>query len=64
MLMVVERVKDGLINSEVKETIETMDKELATIIEDFMRAVDVEALYMAQKIGKHSSSHYSNSSYS
>ena len=64
MLMIVERTKDGLGNSEVKEMIETMDKELTTIIEDFMRAVDIEALYLAKKIGKHSLSHYSNSSFS
>jgi hypothetical protein len=35
-------------------TIEEMDRELTNVIEDFNRAVDVEALYLAQKSSKHS----------
>jgi len=31
-----------------------MDRELTKAIEDFSRAVDVEALLLAKKIGKHS----------
>lgn len=54
MLMVAERTKIGLINSEVKEMIENMDAELTKVIEDFMRAVDVEALYLTKISGKHS----------
>ena len=34
------------------ETIEEMDGELANVIEDFTRAVDVEALRFAKKSGK------------
>lgn len=34
------------------ETIEEMDGELAKVIEDFTRAVDVEALRFAKKSGK------------
>ena len=34
------------------ETIEDMDEELAKVIEDFTRAVDVEALRFANKSGK------------
>jgi len=50
--MVVERTKDGLINSKLKEMVEKMGGELTKVIEDFMRAVDVEALYLAKKNGK------------
>lgn len=50
--MVAERTKFGLINSEVKEMIENMDGELTNVIEDFMRAVDVEALYLTKISGK------------
>jgi len=35
------------------EKIEEMDKELTRVIEDFIHAVDVEALRLAKKIGKH-----------
>ena len=52
--MVAERTKIGLMNSEVKEMIEDMEGELTKVIEDFMRAVDVEALYLAKMSGKHS----------
>jgi len=37
-----------------QETIEEMDRDLTKAIEDFSRAVDVEALLLAKKIGKHS----------
>jgi hypothetical protein len=36
------------------ETIEEMDSELTKVIEDFDRAVNVEALYLIKKTGKHS----------
>jgi hypothetical protein len=36
------------------ESIEEMDRELTKVIEDFDRAVDVEALRLAKKNGKHS----------
>ena len=64
MLMIVERAKDGVINSKVKEMIEKMDGELARVIEDFMRAVDVEALYLAKRSGKHPLSQSSDSTFS
>jgi hypothetical protein len=35
------------------EKIEEMDKELTKVIEDFNHAVDVEALRLAKKNGKH-----------
>ena len=35
-----------------QETIEEMDMELTKVIEDFGRAVDVEALHLAQKSSK------------
>ena len=39
------------------ETMEEMERELAKAIEDFDRAVDVEALRLVKKTGKHSLSH-------
>ena len=36
-----------------RETIAEMDMELTNVIEDFTRAVEVEALRLAQKSGKH-----------
>ena len=45
-------MKDGLVHSKVKEMVEKMDGELTDVIEDFLRAVDVEALYLAKKNGK------------
>ena len=62
ILMIAERTKDGLINSRVKEVLEKMDRELTKVIEDFLRAVDVEALYQAKKTGKYPSFQYGNSS--
>ena len=52
--MIAERTGDALIYSKEKGMIEEMDGELAKVIEDFMRAVDVEALRLAKRIGKHS----------
>ena len=37
-----------------RETIEEMDKDLTKVIEDFGRAVEVEALHLAQKSSKRS----------
>ena len=52
-LTVVARTKGG---STFLETIEEMDKELTKVIEDFMRAVDVETLRLARRTGTHSPS--------
>ena len=46
-------MKDGLVHANVKEMVEKMNGELTDVIEDFLRAVDVEALYLAKKNGKH-----------
>ncbi len=62
--MIAERTGDALIYSKDKEVIEEMDGELAKVIEDFMRAVDVEALRLAKRSGKHSLSQYSVSPFS
>ena len=35
------------------ETIEEVDKELADVIKNFERAVNVEALLVARRLGKH-----------
>ena len=36
-----------------RETIEEIDRELTKVIEDFGRAVDIEALRLAKENGKH-----------
>jgi hypothetical protein len=58
MLMIAERTGDALIYSKDKETMEGMGEELANVIEDFLRAVDVETLRLAKRSGKHSWSQY------
>ena len=52
MIAIAERTGDALINSKYKEMFEEMDRELANVIEDFVRAVDVEALRLAKRSGK------------
>ena len=52
MLMIAERTGDALVYSKDKEMMEKMDEELANIIEDFTRAVNVEALRLTKRIGK------------
>jgi len=49
--MIAARTVGGLV---YPETIGEMERELAKAIEDFDRAVDVEALRLAKKAGKHS----------
>ena len=44
MLTIAESTGEALVYSKDKEMLEEMDKDLANAIEDFMRAVDVEAL--------------------
>ena len=51
VLMVAERTFGGLIHG---ETIEDMGRKLARVIEDFDRALNIEALRLAKKRGKHS----------
>jgi len=46
------------------ETIDEVDKELTRVIEDFDRAVNIEALRLAKRIGKHPLSESGNSSIS
>jgi len=53
MLMIAERAGDAFIYSKEKEIIEEIDGELDKVIEDFMRTVDVEALRLAKRFGKH-----------
>ena len=50
MLMTVERTVGGLIHL---ATIEELDVELTKVVEDFDRALNVEALRIAQKSGQH-----------
>ena len=53
MLMVAERTVAGAVSSNVKDMIAKMNEDLTKIVEDFMRAVDVEALYLAKQTGMH-----------
>jgi hypothetical protein len=50
MLMIAERTLGGLVHP---EKIEEMDKELTGVIEDFDRAVNVEALRQIRETRKH-----------
>jgi len=52
--MIAARTADGLVYPEM---IEEIEKELAEAIEDFDRAVDVEALRLAKKAGQPSLLH-------
>ena len=49
LLMIAERTLDGLVRP---EKIEEMEEELARVIEDFDRAVNVEALRLAKETRK------------
>ena len=57
--MITERAGDAMIHSKDKEMIEKMDEELAKVIEDFLRAIDVKALSLVKRAGKYSSFQYS-----
>jgi len=59
--MTAARTVGGLTHLEV---IKNMGKELSEVIEDFGRAVDVEALHLARKIGEHPPSRCKDSSFS
>jgi len=54
MLMIAERTGDALIRSKGKEMMEEMAGKLANVIEDFLRAVEVETLRLAKRNGKQS----------
>jgi hypothetical protein len=64
VLIIAERTGDALVYSKDKEMMEEMDGDLANIIEDFLRAVDVEALRLAKRIGEHTWSQYRVSPFS
>jgi len=64
MLMIAERTGDALIIWKDKEMMENLGGELENVIEDFLRAVDVEALRLAKRIGKHTLSQYRVSPFS
>lgn len=50
--MITERAIHGPVSSKNKETIEKMHGDLTKVIEEFMRAIDVEVLLLAKKHGK------------
>ena len=51
LLMIAERTLSGIVHP---EKIEEMDEELTKVIEDFDRAMNVEALLLAKESSKHS----------
>jgi hypothetical protein len=53
MLMIAERTGVALVYSADNEMMDEMDGDLANVIDDFLRAVDVEALRLAKRIGKY-----------
>ena len=53
ILMTAERARDVLIDSKDTEMLQELDGELANVIEDFLRAVDVETLRGVKMAGKH-----------
>ena len=59
--MIAERMMGGAVRPDM---IEEMDRELTNVIEDFDRAVNVEALRIAKKTGKHSLSQSDNGPFS
>jgi len=59
VLIIAERTQGGLVHP---GKIEEMDKELTKVIEDFDRAMNVEALRLAKQTGKHSILSHSNDS--
>jgi len=59
--MIAERMMGGTVRP---EEIEEMDRELTNVIEDFDRAVNVEALRIAKEAGEHSLSQSNNDLFS
>ncbi len=59
MLMIAERAGDALFSSKDKDSMKEMDEELANVMKHFLNAVNVEALRLARRIGRHSLSQYS-----
>src|SRR5258708_38631258 len=53
MLMIAERTVDRFIYSRDKEVIDDMNGVLTKVVDDFMRAVNVESLRLAKKTGTH-----------
>jgi len=64
VLMIAERTGDALLFSKDKDMMEKLGEDLANVIEDFLRAVDVEALRLAQRNGKHTLTQYRASAFS
>ena len=54
LLMIAERTGVTLFSSKDKDSMKEMDEELANVINDFLSAVNVEALRLARRIGRHS----------
>jgi hypothetical protein len=58
MLMIATRPGDALNYTKGKEMMEEIGGDLAIVIEDILRAVDVEVLGLAKRSGKHILSRY------
>ena len=61
MLMIAARMAGG---SAYQEAIEEVDKELTTVVEDFDRAVNIDALRRTKETGEHSLSQSLHNSFS
>ncbi|SRR5258706_2651736 len=59
MLMIAERTGSALFSSTDKDTMTEMDEELSNVIKQFLNAVNVEALRVSRRMGRHSLSQYS-----
>jgi len=59
MLMIAERTGGALFSLKDNDGMKEMDEELANVIKDFLNAMNVEALRLTRRIGRHSLSQYS-----
>jgi len=54
MLIIAERTADWIISWHVKEVVAKMSEDLVKVVEDTLRLVDVEALFLAKRTGNYS----------
>ena len=59
MLMIVERTGVAPFSPKDKNSMKEMDEELAIVVDDFLNAMNVKALYRAKRIGRNPMSQYS-----
>jgi len=59
VLMIAEKTGPALLSSKDKDPITELEEELANVIKPFLNAVDVDALRLARRTGKHPLAQYS-----